>query len=127
MIYTKNRHLRDAVQVTKSLNIFLDPLIIIRFDTRFSAAARQLLSQSRIDEFIDFLRTNRQRRLSLSTQPNSIRSPRPTMIQQIPPVTTWNIAENDDITVVEPTSNHLSRRPRIRQPQQRERLTETDV
>ena len=122
-LYTKSRLLKDTFQVTKSLNILLDPLIITGFDTRFSSAAQQLLSKWRLDEFMCFLGPSRAnnsssasiqlvstrtgttiKRLRQSTLRRSIRRKAP---QQTQPTVTWNIADDDDITVLESNSNHL--------------------
>jgi len=120
-LYTKSRLLKDTVQVTKSLNILLDPLIIVGFDTRFSSAAQHFLSKWRLDEFMCFSGSNRQNSLSshLMTmrsdatlkrlKRSTLRSTteKATSQQQIPTVT-WNIADDDNITVLESTSNHVS-------------------
>jgi hypothetical protein len=150
-LYTKSRLLKDTVQVTKSLNILLDPLIIVGFDTRFSSAAQRFLSKWRLDEFMCFFGSNRQNSLSTgSSQLMTMRSDatlkrlkrstlrstteKATSQQQIPTVT-WNIADDDNITVLESTSNHVSavneQRPKTitqssiqrkqRQPQRRRR------
>jgi hypothetical protein len=123
-LYTKSRLLKDTVQVTKSLNILLDPLIITGFDTRFSSAAQQLLTKWRLDEFMCLFSSNRQniplagsiqlmtartgtsiKRLKQSTLKHTIRK-NPT--QQQMQTVTWNIADDDDITVLDSTSNHVS-------------------
>lgn len=123
-LYTKSRRLKDTVQVTKSLNFLLDPLIITGFDTRFSSAAQELLSKWRLEEFMCLFNTNRQTSSSstsiqlMSTRaganikrfkPSTLRRTfRRTPSQQQTPSATWNIAENDDITVLDSTSNHIS-------------------
>lgn len=123
-LYTKSRTLKDTVQVTKSLNILLDPLIITGFDTRFSTAAQQLLSKWRLDEFMCFLSTTRPsvsssaslqmistrtgttiKRLKQSTLRRSMA--RPSTPQPLPTVT-WNVVDHDDISVLESTGNHVS-------------------
>ncbi|CAF3803006.1 unnamed protein product [Rotaria socialis] len=122
-LYTKSRLLKDTVQVTKSLNILLDPLIITGFDTRFSAAAQHFLSKWRLDEIFGCFSSHRL--MSLSTA--SVRLPSaPTVIklkrlkestsictsvkatsdQQIPTVT-WNLTDNDS-NGLESTTNHVS-------------------
>lgn len=123
-LYTKSRRLKDTVQVTKSLNFLLDPLIITGFDTRFSSAAQQLLSKWRLEEFMCLFSTNRQTSSSstsiqlMSTRagtnikrfkPSTLRRTfRRTPSQQQTPRATWNIADNDDITILDSTSNHIS-------------------
>ncbi len=132
-LYTKSRILKDTVLVTKSLNILLDPLIITGFDTRFSSAAQQLLTRWRLEEFMCFFNTNRQtppstasiqlmttrtgttiRRLKQSTLK---RTSKKTPTKQQTPTVTWNLADDDDITVLESASNHVSvineQRPKI--------------
>ncbi|CAF0836482.1 unnamed protein product [Adineta steineri] len=117
-LYTKSRLLKDTVQVTKSLNILLDPLIITGFDTRFSSAAQHFLSKWRLDEFMCFFSTNKQNPSSTaSSQLMTVRSgttlkrlkssTSKRSTQQIPSVT-WNLADDDDITGLESTSNHIS-------------------
>ena len=123
-LYTKHRMLKDTVQVTKSLNILLDPLIITGFDTRFSSAAQQLLSKWRLDGFICFLSTTRPsvsssaslqlistrtgttiKRLKQSTlRRSTARASTPLPL----PAVTWNIADDDEISVLESTGNHIS-------------------
>lgn len=133
-VYMKIQLLKDTVQVTKCLNIFFDPLIITGFDTRFSTAAHQLLSKWRLDEFMSFLNPNRTANSSsASIQLVTTRSG--TTIQRLKrstirrtskkaPTTPglsavkWNIADDDDITILEATNNHLqsntTSRPEIR-------------
>ena len=122
-LYTKSRLLKDTVQVTKSLNILLDPLIITGFDTRFSSAAQQLLTKWRLDEFMCLFSPNRQnvplaesiqlitartgttiKRLKQSTLK---RKTQQTPTEQQTSSVTWNLANDDDITVLESTSNHV--------------------
>jgi hypothetical protein len=146
-LYTKSRLLKDTVQVTKSLNILLDPLIITGFDTRFSSAAQQLLTKWRLDEFMCLFSPNRQnvpltesiqlmtartgttiKRLKQSTLKCKTQQ---TPTQQQSSTVTWNLAADDDITVLESTSNHVSPIPKPitqtpirrkqRQPQRRRR------
>ena len=123
-LYTKSRTLKDTVQVTKSLNILLDPLIITGFDTRFSSAAQQLLSKWRLDGFICFLSTTRPSVSSsaslqlISTRTGTTikrlkqstlrRSTARTSTPQPLPAVTWNIADDDDISALESTGNHVS-------------------
>lgn len=123
-LYTKSRRLKDTVQVTKSLNFLLDPLIITGFDTRFSSAAQQLLSKWRLEEFMCLFNPNRQTSSSNTSiqlmptrtgtnirrfKPSTLRRTfRKTSHQQATPSVTWNMADNDDITVLETTSNHIS-------------------
>lgn len=123
-LYTKSRRLKDTVQVTKSLNFLLDPLIITGFDTRFSSAAQQFLSKWRLEEFMCLFNANRQtsssntsiQLMSTRTGPN-IKRFKPSTLrrtfrknpsQQPTPSVTWNMVDNDDITVLELTSNHMS-------------------
>jgi len=146
-LYTKNRSLKDTVQVTKSLNILLDPLIIAGFDTRFSSAAQQILSRWRLEQFTFLFNTNQQASLSTASiqlmrtrtsatikrlkQSTLKRTSRKLPIQQQTPTVTWNIADDDDITVLDSMSNHVStvneQRPKtvtqstIRKKQQRRR------
>ncbi|CAF3591511.1 unnamed protein product [Rotaria sordida] len=123
-LYTKSRLLKDTVQVTKSLNILLDPIIITGFDTRFSSAAQHFLSKWRLDELMSFFSSNRSTTLSSgSVQLMSTRrgikmkrlkqsklehNVRQTTSQQQMPTVTWNIIDEDDITIVESPSNHIS-------------------
>ncbi|CAF1013588.1 unnamed protein product [Adineta ricciae] len=117
-LYTKSRLLRDTVQVTKSLNILLDPLIITGFDTRFSSAAQHFLSKWRLDEFMCFFGSNRQNlSMTTSSQLMTIRSGATLQRLKLPPnkrdtqqlqAVTWNLADDDDITVLESNSNHVS-------------------
>ncbi len=123
-LYTKNRLLKDTIQVIKSLNILLDPIIITGFDTRFSSAAHQLLSKWRLEEYMCFFSTNRQTpsssasiQLMTSRRGTAIkrlrqstlrRTSRKNSSQQRVSTATWNMADNDDITVLESTSNHIS-------------------
>ncbi|CAF1681630.1 unnamed protein product [Adineta ricciae] len=117
-LYTKSRLLRDTVQVTKSLNILLDPLIITGFDTRFSSAAQHFLSKWRLDEFMCFFGANRQNlSMTTSSQLMTIRSGATLQRLKLPPnkrdtqqlqAVTWNLADDDDITVLESNSNHVS-------------------
>ena len=122
-LYTKSRLLKDTVQVTKSLNILLDPLIITGFDTRFSSAAQQLLSKWRLDEFMRFFGPTRPNNSSsasiqlISTRTGTtIKHLRQSTLRRAirrnapqPPLATvtWNMADDDDITVLESNSNHL--------------------
>ncbi|CAF4556536.1 unnamed protein product [Rotaria magnacalcarata] len=122
-LYTKSRLLKDTVQVTKSLNILLDPLIITGFDTRFSTAAQRFLSKWRLDEILRCFSSNRLMSLStasvhLTSSPTAIELNRlkqstsictnvqATSDQQMPRVT-WNLAD-DDINGLESTTNHAS-------------------
>jgi len=127
ILYIKNRKVKDAAQVTKSLNILLDPLIIIGFDTRFSSAARQLLSIWPFNPFMRCFNINRQYNSSLTTQTIIEKRPKrsyQTSHQQRTRTSTWNIANNDDITVLESVSNHSLQNQRIKgqQQQQQQRL-----
>jgi hypothetical protein len=116
ILYTKNRLIKDAAQVIKSFNILLDPLIIIGFDTRFKSAAKQLLSTWPFDQFTRSFNINRQQAPSHVVQPTikrRLKRLRQTTNQQTPtqPTTrtsTWNMGNNDDITMLEPVSNHSS-------------------
>lgn len=132
-LYTKSRILKDTVLVTKSLNILLDPLIITGFDTRFSSAAQQLLTRWRLEEFMCFFNTNRQTPPSTASiqlmttrtattirglkQSTLKRTSQKTSTKQQTPTVTWNLADDDDITVLESASNHVSvineQRPKI--------------
>jgi hypothetical protein len=114
MLSTKHySHIKDLTQVIKSLNILLDPLIITVFDTRLSSAGRQLLSTWPFNQFARCLNVNYQyhssvpiiRRHSIGLSPNQHKT--------LP--STWNMANNDDITVLESVSNHSlqNQRPRI--------------
>jgi hypothetical protein len=123
-LYTKSRLLKDTVQVTKSLNILLDPLIITGFDTRFSSAAQQFLRKWRLEEFMCLFGSNRHNNSSVAStqltttrtgttikrlkQSTLRRSARRKPIQQQLATVTWNIADDDDITVLESTSNHVT-------------------
>ena len=142
-LYTKNRLLKDTVQVTKSLNILLDPIIITGFDTRFSSAAHQLLSKWRLEMCL--FNTNRHsssssasiqlmtsrhgtiKRLRQSAARRSFRKSS-SQRQTTNPPSTRNRIDNDDVTVLESTSNHVTttteRRSR-RQPQHQRRRRQT--
>jgi len=121
MLYREDHHAKDAAQVIKSLNILLDPLIIIAFDTRFSAAARQLISAWPFDQFTGYFSIHRPTTTSSIGLQTTIRkrSKRSTQIPKInQPMTTfstWNMGNNDDITVLESVSNHSlsNQRPRM--------------
>jgi hypothetical protein len=120
-LYTKNRLLKDTVQVTKSLNILLDPIIITGFDTRFSSAAQQLLSKWRLEmclfnthrqtpsssASIQLMTSNRGTTIKRLKQSALRRSSRKNSSQRPTSTGTWNMADNDDITVLESTSNHV--------------------
>jgi hypothetical protein len=110
MLYTKNPHLKDALQVTKSLNILLDPLIIAIFDTRFKSAAKQIISICPFIEYMCSFVTNRPLDSSISTQPTIFR--RLERSNQMTRNTIWN---NDDITVLELVPNHSPQRSRTQQ------------
>jgi hypothetical protein len=108
MISTKNPRIKDAAQVIKSLNILLDPLVITFFDTRLSSAGRQLLSTWPFNQFTSCLNNDQQQQQhqqhSLVTiQSTTIRRRETDRFKQS---ATWNIANNDDITVLESVSNH---------------------
>ncbi|CAF3382989.1 unnamed protein product [Rotaria socialis] len=121
MFYTKNHPLKDAMQVTKSLNILLDPLIIFGFDTRYSSAARQFLLRWPFNQFLCLFNMNPGLNSSTSTSAtmgNRLRRSRQPPSQPMATVTTWNIANNDDITILESVSNHSLHVPRIRRQQQ---------
>jgi len=125
-LYTKSLHLKDAVQVTKSLNILLDPLIIFVFDSRFSSAAKQLLSTQAFNGFMRCFNSNRQRNDSLITQTMPSKYVRhsqqmSTNSRQTITGVTRNIGNKDDSTVFESVSNYSSQRPRRRR--QKQRLT----
>ncbi|CAF0938278.1 unnamed protein product [Rotaria sp. Silwood1] len=124
-LYTKSRLLKDTVQVTKSLNILLDPLIITGFDTRFSSAAQHFLSKWRLDEFMGFFSSYRSNNLSSAsiqlmstrrgTKMKRLKQPKlehtvrkTTTQQQMLPSVTWNLIDDNDITIVESPSNHIS-------------------
>jgi hypothetical protein len=122
MLYIKNRKVKDAAQVTKSLNILLDPLIIIGFDTRFSSAARQLLSIWPFNPFMRCFNINRQYNSSLTTQTIIEKRPKrsyQTSHQQRTRTSTWNIANNDDITVLESVSNYSLQNQKTKRQQKR--------
>jgi hypothetical protein len=116
-LYTKNRRVRDAAQVTKSLNILLDPLIIVFFDTRFKSATRQLLSTWPFNPISHYININPQYNSSLTTRTTMIKRPR-RLRQPIRRTSTWNIANNDDITVLESVSNYPLQNQRTRGSQQ---------
>ncbi|CAF1304362.1 unnamed protein product [Adineta ricciae] len=118
-LHTKNLQLKDAFQVTKCLNILLDPLIVTVFDTRLSSAGKKLLSTRLFDGFRRCFNSNRQ--FHHSIQNTSTRRPKrrlrrsynvTTDSQQITTGTTWNMGNNDDITVVESISDRPTRRQR---------------
>jgi len=126
-LYTKNLHLKDAVQVTKSLNILLDPLIIFVFDSRFSSAAKQLLSTQAFNGFMRCFNSNRQRNDSLITQtvPSKyVRDSQQMSTNSRHTITgvTRNIGNKDESNVFESVSNYSSQRPRRRR-RQKQRLT----
>ena len=115
MLYTEDHYAKDAAQVIKSLNIFLDPLIIIAFDTRFSSAARQLISAWPFDEFARCFNINRSQNSSITIQTTQQR--RLERFQQSRPMTlasTWNLGNNDDITVLESVSSPSLSNPKPR-------------
>jgi len=96
---TKNRLLKDTVQVTKCLNILLDPLIITGFDTRFQSALHQLLTRWHLEEFICVFNRNRQASSSSTTTTalfNRARSKTIAHSQRSKPTITWNVSENDN-------------------------------
>jgi hypothetical protein len=103
MISTKNPHIKDIAQVIRSLNILLDPLVITVFDTRLSSAGRQLLSTWPFDQFTRCLNTHQQNQSFVTIQPTVVRRHEIVPLKQ---PTTWNMANNDDITVLESVSNH---------------------
>lgn len=117
MLYTKNRHIKDAAQVTKSLNILLDPIIIAIFDKRFRTAAKQILTRWEFDQFLRLFNNFRQQQSSITTVPTTIQ----TYSRQTIKPPTWNIANNDDITVLESVSNHSLQGQQPQQQQQRSR------
>jgi hypothetical protein len=121
-LYTKNRLLKDTVQVTKSLNILLDPIIITGFDTRFSSAAHQLLSKWRLEmclfnthrhspsssASIQLMTSPRGTTIKRLRQSASRRSFRKNSRQRQVTSGTRNTVDNDDITMLDSTSNHIS-------------------
>ncbi len=112
MFYTKNLDIKDAAQVTKSFNILFDPLIIIVFDTRFSSAARQLLSTWPFNQFMHCFNNDRHNDSSIITPTIITRRSQPsrqTTNQPMTTTSTWNIISNDGITVLESVSNHSLR------------------
>ncbi|CAF3133782.1 unnamed protein product [Rotaria sp. Silwood2] len=122
MLYTKTHPLKDAIQVTKSLNILLDPLIIAGFDTRYSSAGQQLLSRWPFNQFLCLFNIIRRYNSSTSTSAtirNRLAHLQQPMNQQMATVATWNMANNDDITLVESVSNHSLQVQRARRYQQR--------
>jgi len=123
MLYTKNLHVKDAAQVIKSLNILLDPIIIICCDTRFSSAAGQLMSSWPFNSIMRCINNNRQHNSSLITK-TKIRKPRlqrsrQTTNQQMTGTSTWNIANNDDITILESVSNYSLQNQKTKRQQKR--------
>lgn len=118
ILYTKNPVIKDTAQVIKCLNILLDPLIITGFDTRFSSAGQQLLSTWPFDQLTRCLNNDRQRSSLPVVPPTTIRRrsipTNRTVHQQMTPASTWNIANNDDITLVETASDHPLQNRRIR-------------
>ncbi|CAF1202810.1 unnamed protein product [Rotaria sordida] len=126
MLYTKSHPLKDAIQVTKSLNILLDPLIIAGFDTRYSSAGQQLLSRWPFNQFVclfNIIRRYSTSTLTSTTIRNRLTQLQQPMNQQIATVTTWNMANNDDITVLESVSNHSLQVLKTRRHQQRSPLS----
>lgn len=113
ILYTKNPGIKDAAQVIKCLNILLDPLVITGFDTRFSSAARQLLSKWPFDQLTRCLNIDRRHSSSSITQPTTLRtyfhSTVPIGHPQKTQASTWNMANNDDITIFESVYNQPSR------------------
>ncbi|CAF1165513.1 unnamed protein product [Adineta steineri] len=130
-LYTKNRHLKDTVQVTKCLNILLDPLIITGFDTRFKSAAKQLLSTPAFHGFRRCFNSNRQHddSTTIATATAQIIPRRrfkhsrqmTTNSEQMTTGVTWNIGNNDDITVLESVSNHSPQKKQRTRRQQKQR------
>jgi ABC-type proline/glycine betaine transport system ATPase subunit len=112
MFYPKNSHLKDALQVTKSLNILLDPLIIAIYDTRFKAAAKQLIAICPFNEFVRTFITNRQHDSSILTQ-STIR-----YLERSRQMTRNITGNNDDITAIELVPNHSPQRQRTERQQQ---------
>ena len=112
ILYTKNPGIKDAAQVIKCLNILLDPLVITGFDTRFSSAARQLLSKWPFNQLTRCLNIDRPHSSSSITQPAILKtyfhSTVPSAHPQKPQVSTWNMANNDDITILESVYNQPS-------------------
>ena len=122
-LYTKNRLLKDTVQVTKSLNILLDPLIITGFDTRFSSAAKELLLRWRPDDYPYRSSRNRLNAPSnasihlMTTRQNPIirrlkhskskAITRRMSIQQSARTTNQNKSIDNDFPLLELASNHI--------------------
>ena len=118
ILYTKDSGIKDAAQVIKCLNILLDPLVIAGFDTRFSSAGRELLSKWPFDQLTRCLNLDRRQSSSSITQPTTLKTySLPTLQTAYPPRTqasTWNIGNNDDITILESVYNHSSQQSRSR-------------
>ncbi|UJR21640.1 hypothetical protein I4U23_024717 [Adineta vaga] len=117
-LYRKNLHLKDAFQVTKCLNILLDPLIVTVFDTRLSSAGKQLLSTRLFDGFRRCFNTNRQYNVSRTSYTTRRKQRKrrsyqtTTNSQQMTTGMTWNIGNNDDITIEDSESDHPTQRKR---------------
>ncbi|CAF3699646.1 unnamed protein product [Rotaria sp. Silwood1] len=121
MLYTKTHPLKDAIQVTKSLNILLDPLIIAGFDTRYSSAGQQLLSRWPFNQFLclfNIIPRYNSSTSTLATIRNRLGHSQQPINEQMATVATWNIANNDDITLLESASTHSLQVQRARRHQQ---------
>lgn len=115
ILYTKNPGIKDAAQVIKCLNILLDPLVITGFDTRFSSAGRQLLSKWPFDQLTRCLNLDRRQSSSSITQATTLKTySLPTLQPPRTQASTWNMANNDDITVLESVYNNPSQTSRSR-------------
>lgn len=129
-LYAKKLHLKDAVQVTKSLSILLDPLIVTAFDTRLSAAGKQLLSTRLFDGFRRCFNNSRPHHYRLSTRTTRRRRAKRaqqavTSSQQATSALTWNMGNNDDITMTESLSDQSKRKIAMRRQSRRSHKSAT--